>query len=165
MKSFHHQAEPEKAPYHYTMCGLDDVYLASGYDRVETEYGPGVVIRHQDELHRAIGAHLACSKKTLSGKEVRFLRHEMDLTQEQLGGIMRVADQTVARWEKEETPISGPADLMIRALYLGHISKQVDVRVLADKLRTMDAPAIEMHLFVPTARGWKAQQQTAAACD
>jgi DNA-binding transcriptional regulator YiaG len=92
------------------------------------------------QLHRVIGEHLACSKKALTGKEVRFLRHEMDLSQAQLSDLLRVTDQTVARWEKAEVPITGPADLLVRVFYLGHIFKKVDVRALADKLRTDDAP-------------------------
>jgi len=87
----------------------------------------------------------------------------MDLTQEQLGGLMRVSDQTVARWEKGRDSQPRPADLIMRALYLGHIAKKFDVRELADRLRTIDAPAKEMQLFAPTARGWKAQP-TAAVC-
>ena len=156
MKSFRHRDAAEKAPYHYTMCGLDDVYLESGYECKETAYGSGVVIHHQDDLHRAIGEHLVSSKKTLTGQELRFLRHEMDLTQEHLGNLLRVTDQTVARWEKGEVPMPGPADLLVRVLYFGHISKKFDVRALADKLRTIDAPAEDRQLFAPTDHGWEA---------
>jgi DNA-binding transcriptional regulator YiaG len=35
-------------------------------------------------LHRAIGAFLVTEKKVLSGKELRFIRKEMDLTQAEL---------------------------------------------------------------------------------
>jgi len=156
MNTFRHRGKPEKEPYQYTMCGLDDIYLAGGYDRTETEYGNGVVIHHMDDLHQAIGAYLATSKKTLDGKEIRFLRHQMDLTQAQLGDILRVTDQTVARWEKSEVPIPGPEDLLLRVVYLGHLSKQVDIRALADALRASDAAPYDKLLFAPTKRGWEA---------
>ena len=156
MKRFHYAGDEDKVPYHYTMCGLDDVYLVSGYQRKDTPYGGGVVIHNMGDLHRSIGEHLVCSKKTLTGKELRFLRHEMDLTQEHLSSLLRVTDQTVARWEKGEVSISGPADLLMRGLYLGHISEKFDVRALADKLRTADAPAEEKQFFAPTDHGWEA---------
>lgn len=76
---WHHVGEKPKAPYHYTSCGLDDVYLLSGYEIEQTPYGQGVSIKNADDLHTAIGMYLVSGKKLLSGKEVRFLRHQMDL--------------------------------------------------------------------------------------
>jgi DNA-binding transcriptional regulator YiaG len=139
------------------MCGLDDIYLVSGYELADSDYGSGVVIHDLDGLHRAIGLHLAVEKKALNQKEVRFLRHEMDLTQAQLGDLLRVSDQTVARWEKGEVPIPGPAEMLLRVLYLGHVSKKVDVRKLAEDLRAMDdEPMTGKQLFKPTEHGWEA---------
>lgn len=152
MNTFRHRGKPEREPLQYTMCGLDDIYLCGGYDQVETDYGKGVVVHHMDDLHRAIGLYLTQSKKTLSGKEIRFLRHQMDLTQAQLGDWLRVQDQTVARWEKGEVPIGGPEDLLLRIVYLG-LSKQVDVRKLAEALRATDAEPTDKLVFAPTSRG------------
>ncbi len=155
MKEFRYAGAASKAPYHYTLCGLDDIYLVSGYDRATTEYGDGVVIHDMDGLHRAIGEHLVTSKKALNPKEIRFLRHEMDLTQAELGDLLRVTDQTVARWEKSECPIPGPAELLVRVLYLGHVAKKVDVRKLAEQLRQMDDATTSKQLFAPTEHGWQ----------
>ncbi len=154
MKTFRHCEKPERALYQYTMCGLDDIYLVGGYDEVPTEYGKGVVVHDMDDLHHAIGVHLATSKKTLSGKEIRFLRHHMDVTQAQLGDVLRVTDQTVARWEKGEIPIPGPEDLLLRIVYLWHVCKKVDVRRLAEALRETDAEPSEKLVFKPTGDGW-----------
>lgn len=152
---FRYGGAPEREPYRYTMCGLDDIYLVSGYERADSQYGAGVVIHDMDGLHRAIGLHLATEKKALNPKEVRFLRHEMDLTQAHLGDLLRVSDQTVARWEKGEVPIPGPAEMLLRVLYLGHVSKKVDVRKLAEDLRAMDEPATNRQLFKHE-HGWEA---------
>jgi putative transcriptional regulator len=156
MNKFCYGDEAIKEPFHYRMCGLDDIYLNSGYERTDGDYGTGVVIQDMDGLHRAIGEFLSRHKKTLNGKEVRFLRHEMDLTQAQLGDIMRVTDQTVARWEKQEVPIPGPAEMLLRALYLGHAAKAVDVLALAAELRANDAPTSDKQHFAPTDHGWQA---------
>lgn len=150
-----HRGKPDKEPYRYTMSGLDDIYLCGGYDRVKTDYGDAVVIHHMDDLHRVIGLYLTQSKKTLDGKEIRFLRHQMDLTQAELGDILRVTDQTVARWEKGEVLIPGPEDLLLRAVFLGHTLKAVDVRALAEALRAADSSPSERLVFAPTDEGWR----------
>lgn len=155
MKEFRHKGSAERAPFQYKMCGLDDIYLVSGYDPVETEYGDGVVIHDMDGLHEAIGLHLVRSKKALNAKEVRFLRHQMNLTQANLAGLLGVTDQTVARWEKDETPITGPAQLLLRVFFLAHLSKVIDIFELAEELREMDSSPSEKQLFAPTDHGWR----------
>lgn len=103
------------AMLHYTMCGLDYVYLRSGYRTHETEYGPGVSIERADALDRAIAIHVVASYSRLRGQEVRFLRSLMDWSQAQLARFLGVKRITVARWESAlDTPIPGPADRVIR---------------------------------------------------
>lgn len=65
-------------PLHYTECGLDDVYLVSGYDCANTGHGRGLVIRDLDDLLKAISLHLVTAKKVLNGNDVRFLRKQLD---------------------------------------------------------------------------------------
>lgn len=150
-----YEGEKDCEPLHYDWCGLDDVYLVSGYTRIPTADGDDIVIKDMDGLHEAIGLHLATHKKALNGKEIRFLRHEMDLTQNQLGDLLAVSDQTVARWEKQEVAVPGPAELLLRAFYLGHIRQQVDVRALAEQLRAADAPIVEHQHFRNDDGTWK----------
>lgn len=107
--------------YHYIESGLDSVYLVNGYEIVETAGGRSIVIQDLDGLHQAIGRILATEKKRLNGKEVRFLRTEMLLSQSVLARLLQVDEQTVARWEKDRYGISGPADATLRLLYLEHI--------------------------------------------
>ena len=63
--------------YHYTGCGLPNVYLKNGYEIVKTPYGKGVTIRDMDGLHLAIGATIVNSPEPLIGHEFRFLRTEL----------------------------------------------------------------------------------------
>jgi transcriptional regulator with XRE-family HTH domain len=41
------------------------------------------------------------------------------MTQAELGARLSVVDQTVARWEKDQCDLPGPADMMLRVLFLG----------------------------------------------
>lgn len=132
--------EAEREPYHYTECGLSDVYLLCGYERVQTDEGPAVVIQNMDGLHRAIGDEIARNKKALDGADIRFLRKEMGLTQAELADLMGTTDQSVARWEKDENVAPGPAGLLLRLIYIAWRGGKIDPRKLAEQLREKDAP-------------------------
>jgi putative transcriptional regulator len=106
----------DREPYRYRACGLDDVYLLNGYELVETSYGKGVQIESIEALHKVIATHLVMTPKSLSSKDFRFLRKQLNLTQKELADLMKVDVQTVARYEKAETSIPGPTDFLLRML-------------------------------------------------
>lgn len=149
-----HKDEKLKKPLHYPECGLDNVYLVSGYEVVKTPYGKGVAVKNVDALLRAIGTKLATEKKALTGKELRFLRKQMDLTQSELARFVGLNSQQVARWEKGEYEIPGPADRLVRLLFIQHDGGNVDLRRLLRKLEERDAPTKEPLVFEKTAKGW-----------
>lgn len=152
--AWRHHGERDKTPLHYTDCGLDDVYLVSGYEMENTPYGEGLSIKNLDQLHKAIGCYLANQKKALSGKELRFLRKQMNLTQSDLGNLLGLSSQQVARWEKGESAISGPADLLVRAFFIQHAGNKLDLRKLANSLEEIDSPINERSCFENTPQGW-----------
>ena len=134
-------------PYHYVECGLDNVYLNSGYTREETPYGVGVAVKNVDGLHKAIGEHLVKHKKFLNGKELRFLRTQMDLTQSQLARLLGQSDHQVARWEKGRCKISGPAERLLRMIFQEHLDGNVRVMDLLEILDRTDERIDEKHMF------------------
>lgn len=103
---------------HYKDCGLDNIYLLNGFERETHDGDEYVSITDIDELHRAIGIHIVLSRKAPSNKEIRFLRNEMDMSQSDLGKVFGVTDQSVARWEKGQTEIPGPAVFSLKLFYL-----------------------------------------------
>jgi DNA-binding transcriptional regulator YiaG len=106
-----------KMTYHYTMCGLDYVYLLDGYTIQDTDYGSGVSIKHADELDGIIAFYVITSPARLRGQEVRFLRSLIDFSQSDLANHLGVKRITVARWESEpNASIPGPADRATRIL-------------------------------------------------
>jgi transcriptional regulator with XRE-family HTH domain len=52
----------------------------------------------------------------MKGKELRRIRQRMGLTQKQLGEKLGVAENTVARWERDEMKISEPAVKLVKIL-------------------------------------------------
>ena len=141
-------------PYRYTECGLDDVWLANGFTRHDTPYGPGVAIDDVDGLHRAIARRLVHARRPLAGKEVRFLRKELDLAQEGLAALLGCTGQTVARWEKGETAIPGAADRLVRLLYLEREEGRPRIQELLEALAEEDASRAERQLF-EAEHGWR----------
>jgi putative transcriptional regulator len=142
-------------PYHYTECGLDDVYLLNGYKRHQTPYGDGVAVENAAGLHKAIAEYICFNKATLNGKEIRFLRKLLDLTQAELAVWLACDQQSVARWEKGKTEVNGAADRLMRTLYLAHCGG-VDVPKLINTVAALDAKIEERQVFEFTSEEWKA---------
>lgn len=104
--------------YHYTGCGLKNVFLANGYKKVVTPYGRGVSFVDLEGLHDAIASALLSKQSPLTGEELRFLRNELELSQKSLAATFGVSEQSVARWEKQGEA-SPEGDRLIRLVYAG----------------------------------------------
>lgn len=125
--------------YHYTDSGLDNIYLVNGYHELDTPYGRAVSVEEVDGLHSAIANWLLHLPKRLNGKEFRFLRHELDLSQKKLGSLMGMSEQAVARWEKRVNRSVDPiADRLIRIIYAEFADGNGQVRKLIEKLAELD---------------------------
>lgn len=103
--------------YHYTECGLDNVYLKDGFTTTETSKGSFVSISNPRGLENVIASSLASLEKRLDNKEIKFLRAHLGYSQSKLAGLLDVSTITLKKWESGENSISGPADRLIKALY------------------------------------------------
>jgi DNA-binding transcriptional regulator YiaG len=143
--------------YHYKECGLDNIYLTNGYNIIKTNRGEAISINDVDGLHRAIGAYLVHSKKDLSGDELRFLRHEMLMSQNTLAFFLGVSEQAIRRWENGKTSVPKSSEYLIKLLYAektlnqhGKISEVLKkIAHLEDQLNSQKI------LFKDTPKGWK----------
>lgn len=153
--------------YQYKECGLDNIYLVNGFTERETSRGKTVSIDNIEGLHRAIGDWLARHKKVLDGREARFLRVEMGLSQAMLALLLGKDEQSIARWEKKRLKdsgkIPGDSERMIRFLYLETVDKNTRLleflRALAD-LETIDQHTIS---FCETENVWEQGEQEKVA--
>jgi DNA-binding transcriptional regulator YiaG len=147
-----HEAEP----LHYTQCGLPDVWLLNGFRRRATPYGDAVSVENIDGLHRTIALYLVQRKADLTGCQVRFLRKRLDKTQGELAALLRLDAQTVARWEKDQTTIPGPADLCLRLLVLEEETGDSAIGQLAEQIAALNSERASQLLFEETNEGWRA---------
>lgn len=106
-----------KQLYHYLDCGLPNVWL-DGVEYHETPYGPATSIPAIEDLHRVIGLSIAEANRKMTGPEIRFLRTELDLSQRALANLLDVQENTLRRWELDETSISGPAQRALAGFYM-----------------------------------------------
>lgn len=124
--------------YHYTECGLKNIWLSNGYTERKTAHGAAVAIADMVGLHRAIGLHLVTHKPQLTGAEVRYLRIELDLSQDALARIIGVNETSVRGWENHRTKITKPAERLLRLLYKESVSGDGNVRALIDSIAQLN---------------------------
>ncbi|MEM6780294.1 MAG: transcriptional regulator [Pseudomonadota bacterium] len=142
--------------YHYTESGPDNVWLLDGYTIHQIDGEEAVSINDMDNLHKAIGKVIATSQNKISPKEIRFLRVEMGLSQKNLAACLGVEAQTIARWEKNECAIPGPAERLLRAFYLEHNDGNTDIVELCNKFAELDEmESACKREFEHNENGWK----------
>lgn len=142
--------------YHYLSSGLRNVWLVNGYRQHTTAYGPAISISAVEELHNAIGRWLASKAGRLTGREFRFLRLELELSQRALGDYLGAEEQALARWERGVTKVPRWADRFLRALWREHVDGNAKIRELVERLNAADegkAGKLELRLRGKT---WRA---------
>lgn len=117
------------ATYRYTECGLDNVII-HGAELVIDDNGEEVVsIPNINGLHKAISESILMRQTSMSGKELRFIRTEMGLTQAELADIVHREPLSVSRWERGENPIDHNAQVLIRLIAMERLEIDKDVSV------------------------------------
>lgn len=128
--------------YLYTECGLDNVVI-EGLQVVEDHAGEETVtIAAIGLLHQVIAEGIVSLPVKMTGPELRFLRTEMGLTQEQLAEILKVQPLSVSRWERGD-PITDTSEMLIRLLAAKRLELNVSLDVDGLSSRVTRAPRTE----------------------
>lgn len=143
---------------HYEDAGLPNVWLANGFEKVDTPYGEAVVIHDVPGLTRAICQALIRKQARLSGVEFRYIRQAMLLSQTSLGKSLGRTDQAVAGWEKTGK-IPKYADIMLRVLYAAHVDGNERVRNIVHALNEVDR--VINFVMTDSPSGWRLAETTA----
>lgn len=122
---------------HYTACGLDNVWLANDFTVKATKYGQGTSIEDVDGLHGLLASCLVEKSGLLSGKEFRFLRVHLGLTQQGVGKLLGdVSENAVSLWERKDS---------VPAIY-DHWLRMLVIAKLKGNTKVADAEAAELEL-------------------
>lgn len=135
--------------FHYKGCGLDNVYLANGYERRTTNSGMEVMhIEDMAGLHRTIALTVAVNPLEIGGAEFRFLRKELDMSQRAIAGVLGVQEQTVSLWERGEQPVPQYAAVLICALTREYFSGQAAMKNLIDRVCSANLAIAKTKLLI-----------------
>ncbi len=131
--------------FQYTACGLDNVWLANGYKVKTTRHGDAVAVNDVDGLHKLIAQTLIEKKGRLTGKEFRFLRTQLGLSQEALGALLDFSENAVSLWERKDT-VPAACDQWLRMSVLAKLEGNAK---LADAItRTQTVHKLIYHKYV-----------------
>ncbi len=117
------------AVYHYTECGLNNVYVEVTALCKDHASGDMVTIPAIGQLHQVIAEGIVTHPAKMTGQELRFLRSEMGLTQAQMAKFLKVTLLTVSRWERNETPVKDTAEMLVRLMAAQRLQLEVDLDV------------------------------------
>ncbi len=141
--------------YHYTQCGLDNIWLLNGYEVKETPYGKALSIDNVDGLHQAITKALIDKPVRLTGSELRFLRVELDLSQKAFAGYFGKTDQSAANWEKTDK-IPQEVDYLARHIIRQTLNEKAAYVDEVKRLQAFDQEDYSNWLsFQESEKGWK----------
>ena len=132
--------------YHYTECGLDNIYLVNGFEITKTKSGDEEIFIHDIHgLQKTIRMILISKRGLLSGKEIKFIRSMLDLSQTTLAKILGCSYQTVLLWEKEKGEISKTADHLLRAIFFSYLDVEGGKSIydIINEIADLDANAVE----------------------
>ena len=107
--------------FQYTACGLDNVWLVNGYKLKETRHGHAVSVNDVDDLHKLLTQTLIDKPGRLTGKEFRFLRTQLGLSQEALGALLDFSENAVSLWERKDA-VPAACDQWLRMSVLAKLA-------------------------------------------
>lgn len=148
--------------YHYTECGLDNVWLENGYTVRHTPYGKGVSIDDADGLHLVLVSEILEKKGRMTGKELRFLRTHLGLSQDNLGKCLGATDQSVSLWERTGK-VPAASDALVRLLVIERTRGNVKVTAILNRINDVDRLVNQKIVAKETRKKWRSE--VAAASD
>lgn len=141
---------------HYISCGLINIWLRNGYKTIKTAYGEATSIHDIEGLHKTIGLFLVNNKPKLTGSELRFLRKELDLSQNNLANLLGVSESSIRAWENNRAKASGPAEKMLRLLYQQKVNGHKDINDLLERISQLNRDIHQSKIWLEeTKTGWQ----------
>jgi DNA-binding transcriptional regulator YiaG len=119
--------------YRYTDSGLDNVMIEGVQFLADDAGEECITIPNQNGLHKAIAHGIVHRRSSMSGRELRFLRTEMGMTQAELAAMVHREPLAVSRWERGENPLDSNAEALVRlyAMQKLGLPEDADVRDIA----------------------------------
>jgi transcriptional regulator with XRE-family HTH domain len=125
--------------YRYTESGLDDVFIINASLVVDDAGEKTIVIPNVNGLHLAIAKGIVQKPSGITGKELRFLRTEMGMTQAELASLVDREPLAISRWERGEVEaIDANAEVLIRLIAIETL--KIDVKTTVRQVLSFAMP-------------------------
>ena len=145
------KAKPAK--YRYAGSCLPNVFLRSGFEVVDSPYGRGMSVMDIKGLHDLLGDMLLTKDGRLTRLEFKFLRLELEFSQETLAQLIGCTEQSVMRWETGKSKIDPAAERVLRGLYGEHRNPKSKFSAVIARMRAMDAVPVDSEFVASQVRG------------
>lgn len=145
--------------YHYSECGLSNIYLKNGFSIDNVDGEEYTTIEDINGLHCTIAQIIVEQERPLTNEEFKFLRMELNMSQKLLGKKLGVSEQTIARYEKKQSDVPRTTDVALRALYMESQNKSNPVSYFLDLLCDAEAAAAADLLLEEVQQKWLVAQQ------
>jgi DNA-binding transcriptional regulator YiaG len=134
-----------KKQLHYTACGLDNVWLENGFMVKPSALGEVVSVQDADGLHHLLAMTLVQQPGLLTGKEFRFLRVQLGLSQEALGQLLDFSENAVSLWERKDTvPLT--CDHWLRMCVWAKLAGNTKVADALERIKTVQKLAYQKYV-------------------
>jgi DNA-binding transcriptional regulator YiaG len=144
--------------YHYTQSGLENVWLENGYKEKRTAYGKGVSIEDADGLHRVVALDLTKKMGRITGKELKFLRVTMGMSQAGLGKLLGVGEQSISLWERTGK-VPQTTDTVTRMLVSEKLKGNCKLSDVIDRINTVERICNQRIVARETRHKWFAKME------
>ncbi|MBK6999127.1 MAG: hypothetical protein IPH35_03850 [Rhodoferax sp.] len=111
----------------YPHFAMPNLHLENGYLVEESSYGEIVSYVDEDALEACVRKILVRIPRGLNGRQLRFLRRGLEISQEVFGTLIDRDTQTVARLEKSDAAVPKLVDLAIRTRFFGRYEPSVSI--------------------------------------
>lgn len=122
--------------YHYLESGLEYIYLKKVKVQ-ETPYGMTICLTHVRELHEKIAIGILKHSIPLRGKELKFLRKNLGITQVELSKVLELAQSTLVNWEGKDLdkPIDAAHSYFLQQYFREKYGLAVQTPTVVHKIR------------------------------
>ena len=107
-----------------------------------------ITIPNVSGLHKTIAGAIISHGAGMNGRELRFIRTEMGMTQAELAKVVHHDTQSIGRWERNEFPIDPTAEALIRLLAIERLELKVDDSTIADLSGRCVATAMPQQIII-----------------
>jgi len=144
--------------HHYTESGLDNVWLKNGYTVKQTPHGKAVAVMDADALRKVLAMWLTKKEGRLTGKEFRYLRGMLCLSQLNAAQMLGVTEGAVSLWERTGK-VPSASDALMRLLVLEKMEGDGKVGEIIHRVNAVDRLVNQNIVASERGHKWSAKAQ------